>query len=166
MSSDESQRAALLEALMLESRKMSAYGVLLSHTVAERVGIHPTDLECADMLNWTGPITAGKIAGLTGLTTGAVTALINRLERAGFVRRARDPDDKRRVIVHPIAERQAAVAPFFAPLVRAMMAVLAHYDDRELALILDFARQTTAVSAEEIAKLRARNPAEKETATQ
>lgn len=142
-------------ALMREMRKMSAYSVLFSHLIAEQVGIHSTDLEATDMLSWTGPITAGRLADLTGLTTGAVTALIDRLEAAGFVQRERDPNDKRRVIIQPIAERADDVAPLYEPIVREMIDLCAQYNERDLALILDFATRAATVSIEMIAALRA-----------
>src|SRR5919109_4685045 len=91
-------RAALLAALEREMRRMSGQSVLFSHAVAERVGMHPTDLECLGFLADEGPLPAGRLAELTGLTTGAVTRMVDRLERAGYVRREADPRDRRRVI--------------------------------------------------------------------
>jgi hypothetical protein len=65
--------------------------------VADRLGLNPTDHKCVDFLLMNGPLTAGELATLTALTTGAITAALDRLERAGFAKREDDPDDRRRV---------------------------------------------------------------------
>src|SRR5579875_3784865 len=93
---DEDERTALIEALVAEFRRSSAYSVLFSQAVAVRLGVNSTDMECADLLFLNGPMTAGRLAGLTGLTTGAITGVINRLERRGWVQREADPSDRRR----------------------------------------------------------------------
>src|SRR5690349_24865620 len=83
-------RTELLRQLEEALRKVSAQSVLLSDTVARLVGLHSTDLECLDLLYLSGPATAGRLSAHTGLTTGATTAVIDRLERSGWVRRTRD----------------------------------------------------------------------------
>src|SRR6266581_7672060 len=82
--------------------------VLYTQAVAEQVGLNLTDLSCTGILTVEGPVTAGRLAELTGLTTGAITGAIDRMERAGYVRRESDPNDRRRVVVVPIAEKLAA----------------------------------------------------------
>jgi len=72
--------------------------VLFRQALADRVGLNATDLACAGILSESGRLTAGRLAEVTGLTTGAV----DRLERAGYVRRTSDPEDRRRVIVEPV----------------------------------------------------------------
>jgi DNA-binding MarR family transcriptional regulator len=146
-------REALLTALDRELRQMVAGTVLFQHAVAERLGINVTDLHCANLLDL-GPLTAGQLAELTGLSTGAITGVVDRLERAGYVRRERDPDDRRRVIVRPLPEQARAAAPLFASMGKAMAELTARYSDGELAVILDFTARTTPVIRAEIAKLR------------
>src|SRR4026209_784701 len=90
-------RADLLKQLEETLRKVSAQSVLLSDTVAKIVGLNSTDLECLDLLEIAGPTTAGRLAEHVGLTTGAMTAVIDRLERAGYARRGRDVADRRLV---------------------------------------------------------------------
>jgi len=97
----ERQTVASVQA---EFRRMSALSTLISHAIAERVGIHSTDMECLDVLLMSGPATAGQLAERTGLTTGAVTRLVDRLASRGLVRRREDPADRRRVIVEPVLE--------------------------------------------------------------
>ena len=99
------ERDRLLEALGREMQKLVAEVVLFNQAVADRLGMNPTDLQCLNILSETGPVAAGRLAEETGLTTGAVTGVIDRLERAGYAWRERDPKDKRRVIVHPLPER-------------------------------------------------------------
>uniref|UniRef100_UPI0013D5678B MarR family transcriptional regulator n=1 Tax=Klebsiella pneumoniae TaxID=573 RepID=UPI0013D5678B len=76
-----------------------AMGVIFSQTVASRVGISSSDLECMDFLNLESRVTAGRLAEVTGLTTGAITGVIDRLEKAGLVRRERDDSDRRKVFI-------------------------------------------------------------------
>jgi DNA-binding MarR family transcriptional regulator len=156
MGSKESQRAALIGAVLLELRKVSAFSVLFSQTVADRIGVHPTDQECGDLLNIFGPMTAGRLAELSGLTTGAITGVINRLEQAGFVRREQDPNDRRRVIVHAVPDSDAArkAAKFFEGMANASIALCDRYTDADLALILDFVSRALTMTTEEIARLR------------
>jgi DNA-binding MarR family transcriptional regulator len=148
-------RAALLEALNNEFRLMSAQSVLLSQAVADRVGLHSTDLETMDILAIHGPLTAGRLSELTGLTTGAVTGLIDRLEAAGYVRREKDPRDRRRVIVQPdIARAMREIGPLYESIARAMADMCGRYSDEELAVVLDFAARSNRLAPAEIAKIR------------
>src|ERR671917_1409057 len=99
------KREELLRELEEESRKGTLDGVYFFQAVAERSGMNLTDLQCITILTSTGPITAGRLAEEMGLTTGSVTGVIDRMERAGYVRRERDPNDGRRVIVRPVSEK-------------------------------------------------------------
>ena len=157
--SNRPTRAALLEALDRELRTGSALSVLRSHLLADHLGISSTDLECLDILDLHGPLTAGRLAELTGLASGSVTALVDRMEKVGWVRRAQDPRDRRRVIIHLVPERVREVFPHFAPLARAMAALFARYGDDELALILDFTARSNQVLSEENTRLRGKMPA-------
>jgi len=107
VSSNSPERDALLTALAREARQYSTSTVLFHQVIAERLGLNPTDHKCAEILSRTGPLTAGELADHTGLTTGAITGVVDRLERAGFVRRDRDPEDRRRHIVEVSAKGSA-----------------------------------------------------------
>lgn len=155
MSSPPPDRAHLLDALRRELGRVSAQSVLFSQAVADRLGMHPTDLECLDILRDAGPITAGRLAELAGLTTGAITGVVDRLERAGYVRRESDPADRRRVIIRLVPERAAdTIAPLYAPLSRALDDLFSRYSDQDLALILDFAARSNAIVKAETVRLR------------
>src|SRR4028118_2100776 len=113
-------------------QKLIAEVVLFNQAVADRLGMNPTDLQCLNILSETGPVAAGQLAQETGLTTGAVTGVIDRLERAGYAWRERDPKDKRRVIVHPLPERAGhEIGPLYASLGRAFAGRGSRYGARE-----------------------------------
>jgi len=153
-------RADLVVALEAAMRDASGHGVLYSQAVAERLGVNSTDLECLDLVVVHGPLTAGALAEATGLTTGAVTGLVDRLEAAGFVRRERDSEDRRKVIVcaEPVVFER--VAPQFEPMQRAAMAALAPYSKKELALLLDFLTRLREASLSALSELRNRPSAD------
>jgi DNA-binding MarR family transcriptional regulator len=134
-------REALLEKLEHAMRRSSALGVIFGQTVANQAGVSGSDLECLDFLNLEGRITAGRLAELTGLTTGAITGVVDRLEKAGFVRRARDESDRRKVFIEIVPENIARIGRFYAHLQRSMMELWSSYSDAELKLILRFITQ-------------------------
>jgi DNA-binding MarR family transcriptional regulator len=148
-------RAALLTALDRELRNASAQSVLLSQAVADRLGMNSTDLECLDLLNLHGAITPKRLAELTGLTTGAITGVLDRLERAGYVRRRPNPRDRRSLIIELERGRAARqIMPLYAPMGAMMAELHARYSDAELALLLDFTARGNAIAREAIAQLR------------
>lgn len=150
------KREELLRELEEESRKSTLDGVYFLQAVAERSGMNLTDLQCLAILTSTGPITAGRLAEEMRLTTGSVTGVVDRMERAGYVRREKDPEDGRRVVVRPVMEKlERAGAGFFGSQERVLDKLLSEYDDRDLEIILDFMRKTTVFTREEIARIRA-----------
>jgi DNA-binding MarR family transcriptional regulator len=158
-----SRRDELLAALIQELRNQSTRTILLHQAIADRLGLSPTDHKCLNFIIGMEPLTAGQLAELTGLTTGAVTGVIDRLEKAGFVRRLMDPNDRRRVIIEPIPEKaEREIAPLFASLARATEELCSKYNEQELALLLDFLTAANQVAEQETAKLREQaNPAPK-----
>ena len=154
MSRDRSGREALLTALERAMRKSSAQGVLFSQAVAARLGITSSDLECLDIIYLNPRVTAGELAVATGLTTGAVTGVIDRLEQAGFARRERDPTDRRKVFVCALPAVERRIAPLYRSLQQTVTGELASYTDKELALLLDFFTRAARTMVAEITKLR------------
>jgi DNA-binding MarR family transcriptional regulator len=155
MSSEVPERGELLVALANDLREMSAATVMFHQAVADRLGMNITDHKCADILARTGPISAGELARRTGLTTGAITGVIDRLERAGFVRRAADPNDRRRVMIEPRLERmERVIGPLFESMARAAAALCAGYSTSELAVIRDFTARAHQIGYEQARKLR------------
>src|SRR5271165_4471243 len=139
MSKNSHERSALLAALGDEFRQLATATILFHQAIADRLGMHVTDHKCAEVLLRTGPITAGELAERTGLTTGAITGVIDRLEKAGFVRRAKDPTDRRRVVIEPFPEQiEREIGPLFESLKSAIAKLCARYSSQQLAVICDF----------------------------
>jgi DNA-binding MarR family transcriptional regulator len=155
VSRESRERAELLAALNDEFRQLATATILFHQAVADRLGMNVTDHKCADILLRAGPITAGELARRTGLTTGAITGVTDRLERAGFVRRVRDPGDRRRVIIEPLPQRiEREIGPLFESMARAMAELCAHYSTQELAVIRDFTARAHRGAYDEIRRLR------------
>ena len=154
MSSKTKKRQQLEAALNAAMRDASGQGVLYSQAVAGRLGMNSTDLECLDYI-LRGPVTAGRLAELTGLTTGAITGVIDRLERIGLGRRESDPDDRRKTVIRALPAVLERVAPLFQPMERGAMAVLSKYRDEELALILSFLTRARDAALTAMSELRA-----------
>jgi DNA-binding MarR family transcriptional regulator len=134
-------RAALMQELEHAVRKSSALGVIFGQTVANRVGISSSDLECLDFLNIDGRVTAGRLAELTGLTTGAITGVVDRLEKAGLVRRERDESDRRKVFIAIVPAALGEIGRYYEPLQKAVTRNWEDYTDAELKLLLRFMTQ-------------------------
>lgn len=143
-------REQLLRALDEMVRKVGAQSVLISDLVATRVGLNSTDLECLDLLYLSGATTAGALARHTGLTTGATTAVIDRLERAGFVRRRRDGGDRRRVLVEVVPSGASRIQPLYARLGARMAELNTQYTDDQLATIVDYLSRAFAAGSDHV----------------
>jgi DNA-binding MarR family transcriptional regulator len=147
-------RRRLVADLNRAAREASGLGVMFGEAVAGRLGLVQTALDCLGVVAERADVTAGTLATATGLTTGAVTGVIDRLEQAGFARRVRDPKDRRKVYVRatPQALRQAGT--FYGPMGRAIDALAARYTDKEIALLVDYFARTRDVMLAEIARLK------------
>ena len=151
----ERARRRLESEFLLAVRRAGSVLQLLGAASADKIGINVTDLNCLNILALSGHLTAGELAKRTGLTTASITGVLDRLEEAGFVRRERDPVDRRRVIVRLDAGRgMRDVAPVFAPVIAAWRAVAAQYTDDELRLILGFQEQLERIMLDRLVELR------------
>jgi DNA-binding MarR family transcriptional regulator len=142
-----------MEELEHAMRRSSAQGVLFGQSVASRVGLSNSDMECLDFVILEGRVTAGRLAEVTGLTTGAITGVVDRLEEAGLVRRERDDNDRRKVFIAAVPESIAKIGKFYEHLRRAMLKVWDTYSDAELRLLLRFATrgyETMLAATEEL----------------
>jgi DNA-binding MarR family transcriptional regulator len=151
-------RSELLKKLDEAIRKVSAQSVLISDTVAQLIGINATDLECLDLLHLAGPTTAGQLARHSGLTTGAMTAVIDRLEEAGFVRRLRDREDRRCVLVEALPAGIKLIEPLYRPLVARTAYLNARYSNVELATVVDYLSRAVGLAAEHAKWLQTERP--------
>lgn len=147
-------RKELVSAIVEQARRGSTRSVLLHAVVAERLGLNPSDHKCADLLlSESGVSTPGRLAELTGLSSGAITGVLDRLERAGFVVREADPHDRRRTWVRLTPDRMPNMKRIFSPLMEGMEKLCAKYTSAELQLILRFMReseQMATLAAEEV----------------
>ncbi|MGF6881437.1 DNA-binding MarR family transcriptional regulator [Nocardia sp. GAS34] len=123
--------------LTLAAQRNATDAVMMHQAVADRLGLHVTDLRCLNLLRLGGAATPGELAARTGLTTGAVTRMIDRLLRAGFVTREHDERDRRRVIITLTEDRTAEIARHYEPLAREFGSALADYSTEQLELLLD-----------------------------
>lgn len=154
MSSDrQDQPTDQQENFTLRMRGLGSRTVIYQQSVAASLGLYNNDYLSIDILHEKGPITAGELSKLTGLATGSVTALIDRLEKNGFVRRQNDPKDRRKVIIVPIYESREEVSNTYQPLHTAMVKLAASYTDDELELITQFLGKASAVLEEQIHEL-------------
>ena len=142
-----------LRVLNAALRKVGAQAVLISDLVASRVGLNASDLECLDLLYLAGATTAGRLSAHTGLTSGATTAVIDRLERAGFVHRRRDRSDRRLVLVEVVKSTAKQISPYYELLHALLAQVNERYADRELATIADYLSRALEAGAEHVAWL-------------
>jgi DNA-binding MarR family transcriptional regulator len=153
------RRAELLERVFNFGRENSDATVFFHEKMATLVGLHGTDYKTLSVLDRLGPLSAGEIADHTGLATASVTNLIDRLESKGFVRRARDEKDRRRVLVEPVADWVAKNRPYFAPMMQSLARLLERYSDDELEVIADFLSRNAERLREDTKKLRQHEPA-------
>jgi DNA-binding MarR family transcriptional regulator len=136
------------------SRELSAATVLFHSQVAGRVGLSATDHKCLDLaVRADRPLTAGQIAERSGLSTGAVTGVIDRLERAGYVRRVRDPDDRRKVLVEVSRANLTRYGDAFERIAAALGRVLAGYSPAELTIIERYLTEMVEITRTEAARL-------------
>jgi DNA-binding MarR family transcriptional regulator len=119
------------------ARRHSTAVVLFHHAVAERLGLGPTDHKCLDLLRERGPMSGSDLAGITGLTSGAITGVVARLERAGYLRREPDPHDRRKQILH-LALKRGHIQDVIDPLREDVAAMLEHFDRNQLTAIAEF----------------------------
>ena len=146
-------------------REVSARTILMHQAIAEKIGVSVTELKCLDYLTRGTLITAGGLAEITGLTTGAVTAMIDRLERMGLVRRERSTEDRRKVYIVPAHEDFGELFDaIYRPLSEAAEALAARYSEAELKLIYGYTlasiemvkRQTERIRALEVSGVKAK----------
>ena len=129
-------------------REMSTETIMFHQAVADELGLPITDHKCLDLIHRFGAMPAGRLAELTSLTTGAVTGMIDRLEKAGYVRRTNDPKDRRKTIIKPISNKklERKIEMIFMPIHERMHKFLSSYSDSELAFLrnamMEFIKQT------------------------
>jgi DNA-binding MarR family transcriptional regulator len=133
-------RAELIGMITDEVREQQIAYDRFHDAVAAYLGLNRTDLRCLDILDLAGRRTAGELAARMGMSTGAVTAMLDRLERAGYVQRLRDLGDRRRVLVEPTELAGERGQEIYAPFGEQVEPMFARFTDAQLALVRDFLR--------------------------
>lgn len=149
-------RGEILAALKQELRKINGFGASFFRVAATQSGMAAdTDIQVMDILDLAGEISAGQLADLMGMTTGATARILNRLEEAGLVRRERDPNDGRKVIVRLARDKDEMpkMGPIFASLGNAWEELAANYDDEQIAFLLSFLTRLNAMTRKECIRL-------------
>ena len=139
-------RQALIDELFEERRVLGAANDLADQAVADYHGVNRTDARCLDIIERLGGVTAGRLARESGLSTGAVTTVLDRLERAGLARRTSDPKDRRRVLVEMTPAARETNEELNRPLVEAATEQLLRYSEEELALLREYHRASRALT--------------------
>ncbi len=153
------QRQGLIETLVFQlSRQLSTRTVLMHAAIAECMGLSQGDHKALDLLydaEAAGSLlTAGQLADAVGLSTGTVTSLIDRLEKAQLVRRVADPHDRRKVVLEPTHARDGEAETIFSSIVNGAIALAERYTDAELNLLIDYTRRNIALTEEATQQLR------------
>jgi len=131
----------VFEELIDEVRRSQAATGRFDQAVADALGLNRTDMRCLDVLEREGSLTAGGLAQATGLTSGAMTTALDRLERAGYARRVRDASDRRRVLVEVTPKARREGGRFFGEHEALSERLYQRYSEQQLELLLQFVRE-------------------------
>jgi DNA-binding MarR family transcriptional regulator len=149
-------RRALMWRLSNEIRASQNISEAFDERVASELGINRTDLRCLDILDQRGPLTAGQLADAMHLSSGAITTLVDRLERAGYARRWRDTADRRKVLIELTPETRKLSTAYYEPLFIGTMRLLENQTAEELERMIAFIEQGRAIVEEELKRLEQR----------
>jgi DNA-binding MarR family transcriptional regulator len=136
------KRSELIEVMVQEVRKFLAAGILFNEKVAAELGLNGTDLQFLNLLELQGSATPGDLARWSGLTTGGVTVAVDRLEKAGYVKRQPNPKDRRSNIIRPVPARLLELYLIYKSKGELVVSVLSKFSDRELEVIRRFLKRT------------------------
>ncbi|AXV43255.1 MULTISPECIES: MarR family winged helix-turn-helix transcriptional regulator [Staphylococcus] len=150
MNDDNNQNDVKHNDIVTSFRDLGRRVVLYQHKIAEQLDVYNHDWTTIDMLSETGPITAGELGRRVGLTTGSVTALVDRLERAGYVKRERHPKDRRSIMIVPQYEDKSEVQHAYETLNQHMTELTNQYTAEQMETIQSFLKATTAILDNEI----------------
>jgi DNA-binding MarR family transcriptional regulator len=152
--SRDSRREAIIDEGGKVFRAYQTSNDNFDQAIADRVGMNRTDMRCLDLIDQAGGMTAGELAKAAGLTTGAVTAVIDRLERAGMARRVADPSDRRRVRLEVTPKLWQLTGPLMMPFLEESSAIIDDYSTEELERFADFMRRVIEVQSRHTQRIR------------
>jgi DNA-binding MarR family transcriptional regulator len=141
-------RIALHAELARQVRRCIAGAVLFNQVPADRAGLHLTDIQCINLLDLLGPVTPGRLAESTGLTTGGATVMLDRLERAGYVKREPHPKDRRSLLVRVNPRKLRKIDALYGKIDERFEAVHPETPEAELRSVANFFSRMNAIRAE------------------
>jgi DNA-binding MarR family transcriptional regulator len=139
--------------LIREFRESGNLDDAFDNLAAERLGVSVTDLHCLNIIENAGGVTAGELAAQSGLTTGAVTGVIDRLEKKGFARRVSDPADRRRVKVEVTKAFYSRAERIWGPVAAEWASSLERFSGEQLAGLQRFLRETNEITRRHLERL-------------
>jgi DNA-binding MarR family transcriptional regulator len=149
-------REDMLSEVAEELRLSGVTNDIADQVVADYLGLNRTDTRCLDIIERLDGVSAGRLASEAGLSTGAVTTVLDRLERAGYARRVQDPGDRRRVLVELTPAARRELQELYAPLTDATMRQLEGYTTDEVSLVRDFMRDNRRLNEAHAERVRVR----------
>ena len=157
--SQKTKRRELVSTLLDLGRKISTQTVFLHQAIAQSAGLNATDTKCMDLIlsGEQGAVTAGWLSEMSGLTTGAITHILDRLEKRKFIERVRDTSDRRKIFIRIRPESLEPMIPKYEGVGKAYRTLAEDYKDKELELICDYMKRASEIAAQELRKIIATN---------
>src|SRR5215469_7693556 len=149
----EQNKDDLKQQVIIGTREYGIGSVLFRHVVGETLGVNATDMECLGVIFFKGVATPSELAQYTGLSSGATTAMLDRLEKSELIARRPNPNDRRSIHIVLVKETAAKLAPWFASLREAQDQIVSRYSEPELELLADFFKRSAIMWEEERKKL-------------
>ena len=141
-------RTVLQDGLVVQIRQFIAGTILFNQRVADRAGLHLTDVQCINLLELLGPSTPGTLAQCTGLTTGGVTVMLDRLEKAGYIKRSPNPNDRRSILVSVNPKKLKAIHAPYDHVYRQTVALFSEFPEAELEIVARFFSRLNSIRVE------------------
>jgi len=160
--STKSKRRELLRKLLDLGRKISTKTVFLHQAIAQSAGLNATDTKCIDLIlsGAEGSVTAGWLSEMSGLTTGAITHILDRLEKREFIDRVRDTADRRKIFIRVRPQSLKPLIPKYEGVGKAYRTLAERYDDKDLELICDYMQRASEIAQQELGNIVATNRVE------
>lgn len=135
----------MISDLMMGVRKLTRSSLMLQQAIAQKMKLNASDAECIDYLMEMGPSTAGDLARVTRLTTGAVTNVIDRLEKSGLVKRESDPSDRRKVIIHLLHKKHERTKKYYDAMAADVYQLFSGYNENKLKDLLKYSESLAEI---------------------
>ena len=155
----KSDKDKLYRAMIQSVQRSGTLNVIHTNAIANKIGLSATEFEAHDIITHKQPVSAGDLSKYCGVTTGAITGIVDRLERACFVKRVNDPTDRRRVLIEPIEnpDLMLKVHNLYKPLGSGFRSVLEGYSDEEIRTFIEINNKLSDVTEKVTIELREKN---------